>query len=108
MKIKVLLLLAAMMVMLSGCNTAQGLGKDIEGLGLLLQGKNKTETRPDVNIDPAAAQREVIEETYVDQYGNPIQPQGSGVKSYPYSQTPAESTSGYIAPAPVVPAGNNP
>ncbi|MGV6816460.1 MAG: hypothetical protein ACWA44_04205 [Thiotrichales bacterium] len=104
MKIKVLLSLIAISAMLSGCNTAQGFGKDVENLGLLLQGKKQDEMKTPSSNESTVKKSEIIEETYVDQYGNPIQPQDAAVQSYPYTQAPAEGGSGYIEPAPVMPA----
>lgn len=62
---------ALMASSLTGCNTARGLGADVEELGRLMQGKPKT--------------GEVVEvQTVVDQApATYVQPQ-SGVETYPY------------------------
>ncbi len=107
MKYGLLALAMLLSLGLTACNTAQGLGKDIENLGLLIQGKKAEQASAEMAETSAkeAPQSEIISEQYVDQYGNPIQPpqQTSGTQAYPYQTAPADETQNQIAPAPAVP-----
>lgn len=82
-KLLLMAVVGSLGLLLSGCNTARGLGADVEELGRVMQGKPK--------------RTEVIETPGAVEQGQPVyvQPQ-SGVETYPYQgavsypATPAE------------------
>lgn len=77
------IVLMAMLVLVGGCSTAQGFGRDLENLGLLIQGKKRPE-----RVEPVEARHEAPprQEVYPD--ATPVPPQGGDeVYIYPYNQT---------------------
>lgn len=84
----------ASVVLLSGCNTARGLGADIEELGRMMQGKPKGSQ--EVQVEPAA-QNGSSGSVYVEP--------ATAVETYPY-QGGASYPAQPIQPAPA--SGNDP
>ena len=88
LKIVVILLTAISLLSLSGCNTAQGFGKDIENLGLIIQGKKarpaNAVTTADVIVEEVVEQPTgyIVEEPYAQEVIDLSQPVQNGESQY--------------------------
>jgi predicted small secreted protein len=103
MAIKTLVVAAAVVTLLSGCNAARGLGQDIENLGLLMQGKKaqkKTQLQQGqvVSEEVTPVPAEVVTDPAVEVTPLPAEGQVE-VYPYPYPQEQGGQAV-YTAPVP--------
>ena len=101
--------IAALAVVLSGCNAARGLGQDIENLGLLIQGKKIEKKAPQrevvvsevISTQPAPADAAAPAAVPAGVEVTPLPASGTGeVYPYPYPAEGAGAAATYPAPVP--------
>ena len=97
--------IAALVVALSGCNAARGLGQDIENLGLLIQGKKIEKKAPQqevvVSETPSTQPAPVDAAASAGVEVMPLPPSGTvEVYPYPYPVEGASTVGAYPAPVP--------